>query len=331
MAVTVNDVARLAGVSPATVSRFLNKNAVVSTQASSSIQQAVIDLGYDRNATKRGRRPLSRGLAEQRTSAFGFLIPWLRSEDVLDPVNAMMMHGAEAYAREQKVTFIVVRQEEDGTLPPSVSSTYMDGIIARSGTLNEFAVPESVLTTWVFRPLVQPNRGDMVYPDSEGIGTSALTYLLHRNRHQLAVIHTPSVDLETGLKVEAFVTAAAAAGIAVKVRCCELSEIGSCATALLEGRGRVDGLFVPNGDDVQLTCLQRLSETSRKVGKDIDVIGCNSNIRRLRLTYPDIPNIDIRADEIGTIAATMLQTRVAGPSGQWLRTVVGARLDLPQE
>ncbi len=330
MAVTVNDVARRAGVSPATVSRFLNKNAVVSPEASAAIQQAVTDLGYDRGATNRGRRPLGRAHAERRTGALGILIPDLRADDMLEPVNALILHGAESYARENGYTFVIARQDEQGLLSPSVTAGAIDGIIARSGTLNESAVPDQVLIVWVFRPRGQFGRGDMVYPDSEGIGRLALDYLLQRNRHQLAVVYTPSLDIEAGLRVDAFVAAAAVAGHTVKVKCCEPAEIPACTAALMEGRGRADGLYLPMGDDIQLAALRTITSAGRKLGKDVDVMGCNNDIRRLRLTYPGLPNIDVRAAEIGKIAAAMLETRLIRPGEQWRRTVVGARLDVQE-
>ncbi len=328
MAVTVNDVARLAGVSPATVSRFLNKNAIVSPEASAAIHQAVTELGYDRSATNRGRRPLGRTHSDRRTSILGMLIPNLRADDVLEPVNGMLLHGAESYAREHGYTFVVTRQDEQGNLSQAISGGAVDGIIARSGTLNEDAVPRQVLIVWVFRPRGQFGRGDMVYPDSEGIGRLALDYLLQRKRHQLAVVYTPSLDIEAGLRVDAFVAAAAVAGHAVKVKCCEPAEIPACTAALIEGRGRADGLYLPVGDDVQLAALRTITCAGRKLGKDLDVMGCNNDIRRMRLTYPGIPNIDVRAAEIGKIAAGMLETRLKRPDEQWRRTVVGARLEV---
>ena len=46
MSVTIRDVARLAGVSPSTVSRVLNKTAPISEQTSNRIYRAMEELKY---------------------------------------------------------------------------------------------------------------------------------------------------------------------------------------------------------------------------------------------------------------------------------------------
>jgi LacI family transcriptional regulator len=79
---TILDVAKVAGVSTATVSRVLN-GARVSATARASVEDAVVRLDYRRN-------DLARGLVTGKTGVVGVLIP-----DVIGPLYAQMARGIE--------------------------------------------------------------------------------------------------------------------------------------------------------------------------------------------------------------------------------------------
>ena len=64
---TIRDVARLAGVSVATVSRFLNNTAPLSEQTHQRVQQAMADLNFTPH-------PAARNLATNRTHAIGLVL-----------------------------------------------------------------------------------------------------------------------------------------------------------------------------------------------------------------------------------------------------------------
>jgi len=65
---TVNDVAKAAGVSTATVSRVLNASADVSDALKIKVNQTMVDLGYVRDAT-------ARALATRRSFRLGIILP----------------------------------------------------------------------------------------------------------------------------------------------------------------------------------------------------------------------------------------------------------------
>ena len=85
---TISDVARLAGVSPGTVSKALNGRGTLSLGTIARIQQAADQLGYQPNALARGLlagRTFTVGLIT--TDSFGrFSIPVMQgAEDALGP------------------------------------------------------------------------------------------------------------------------------------------------------------------------------------------------------------------------------------------------------
>lgn len=92
---TLSDVAAAAGVSTATVSRFLNTPALVQQQTRERVAAAIEDLGYAPNFG-------ARALAAKRTNTMGAVVPTLE--------NAIFARGLEAFQQElgrQGVTLLV--------------------------------------------------------------------------------------------------------------------------------------------------------------------------------------------------------------------------------
>ena len=85
--VTIRDVARLAGVSPMTVSRVINASAQVRPGTRSRVEKAIVELGYVPSR-------LARGLSAQRTGTLAVIVP-----DVANPFFTLIVRGAEDVAR----------------------------------------------------------------------------------------------------------------------------------------------------------------------------------------------------------------------------------------
>src|SRR5918994_4026165 len=86
-AVTIKDVARLAGVSTMTVSRVMNEHANVRPETRQRVERAVAELGYVPSR-------LARGLSAQRTGTMALIVP-----DVANPFFTLIVRGAEDIAR----------------------------------------------------------------------------------------------------------------------------------------------------------------------------------------------------------------------------------------
>lgn len=68
MAVTIKDVAQLAGVSPSTVSRTCKDNPSISEETKERVRRAMIELGYEPNFQ-------ASNLASQNSRAIGIILP----------------------------------------------------------------------------------------------------------------------------------------------------------------------------------------------------------------------------------------------------------------
>ena len=79
---TIRDVARLAGVSVATVSRFINNTAVVSTDVSSRLARVMAELKYVPQAA-------ARNLATHRTNTLGLLLDAIHGDFFVPLLNGI--------------------------------------------------------------------------------------------------------------------------------------------------------------------------------------------------------------------------------------------------
>lgn len=86
--ITIRDVARLAGVSVATVSRVLNNSALVSPETRENVMQAVSQLGYRPNAN-------AQALATQVSDTIGVVVM-----DVSDPFFGALVKAVDTVAQQ---------------------------------------------------------------------------------------------------------------------------------------------------------------------------------------------------------------------------------------
>ncbi|WP_433328007.1 LacI family DNA-binding transcriptional regulator [Spirillospora sp. CA-294931] len=99
--VTIRDVARLAGVSPATVSRVLNTSESVSTELKERVLSAVAATGYRPNSQ-------ARGLRTRATTVLGVII-----SDITNPFFTSMVRGAEDAASQMGYSVVLANADED--------------------------------------------------------------------------------------------------------------------------------------------------------------------------------------------------------------------------
>src|SRR5688572_21475905 len=88
-AVTIHDVAQLAGVSPATVSKVLNEAAYVSVETKARVLAAIDKLNFRPNT-------IARSLKKKRTLTIGLI-----TDDLEGVFTMSMMRGVEQVASEE--------------------------------------------------------------------------------------------------------------------------------------------------------------------------------------------------------------------------------------
>lgn len=123
--VTIRDVAREAGVSVATVSRYINKNAPISTEVAERVQQVMGRMRYVPHAA-------ARNLASRKTRVIGLLLNNLHNDFFVPLLN-----GVEAVVRKKGYNLIVATYHANSRnhMQPPIGPHNTDGLLVFSDGL----------------------------------------------------------------------------------------------------------------------------------------------------------------------------------------------------
>jgi LacI family transcriptional regulator, gluconate utilization system Gnt-I transcriptional repressor len=203
---TLADVARVAGVSPITVSRALNTPGQLNAATLERVREAVSRTGYVPNR-------VAGGLASNRTGLVAALVPTVATPVFLETVQALtrelehagyqVMLGQSGYGTEGEEALLdaIIGRRPDGIVVTGI----MHSPVARR-RLAAAGIP--IVETWD----LTPTPIDMVVGFShEKAGLAVGEYLLSRGSRKPAVLSAD--DPRAGLRREGFAHAVAKAGV----------------------------------------------------------------------------------------------------------------------
>jgi len=180
MSVSIKDIAKVAGVSPSTVSRALSDHPRISLKTKERIRRLATEMGYSPSA-------VARSLVTQRTSIIGLAMAW-----VSDPLLAQVVRGIEDTALEHGYTVILSSFYGEPDREKEVLSTFrerrVDGIIIKSSCFDTY--PHSLLSQFGL-PIVLINRPEYIYSVSTNNlhgGRLAIEYLLDLGHSRIGYI-----------------------------------------------------------------------------------------------------------------------------------------------
>ena len=310
---TLEDVARRAGVGRGTASRVINGGARVSERARAAVEQAIGELGYVPNRA-------ARSLAGRRTDAVALVIAESEERVFGEPFFAGVVRGigTALTARERQLVLLLAPADRTATLSDYLTRQHVDGVLLLSlhdddtlaSRILEHGVP--VVLGGGTRP--GPELG---YVDNDNeLGTRlAVEHLLERGRRAIATITGP-LDMEVGrVRLRAFRTALASAGIEVGE---ELIAVGDFSQdsgeeamrTLLQRRPDLDAVFCAN-DPMAAGALGVLRDAGRRVPEDVSVVGFDDS--RLALsTHPRLTSVHQSAEAMGREMVALLLELVDG-------------------
>ncbi|MFH1573019.1 MAG: LacI family DNA-binding transcriptional regulator [Acidobacteriota bacterium] len=127
-AVSIQDIARTAGVSHATVSRALNNSRLISPDVRSRIQQLAAELDYTPNA-------VAQSLKEQRTKTIGLVVT-----SIADPFVGLVVRGIDEAAQAAGMSVFLSVSYNDPEREMAVIETFhrrrVDGVISAAAQIS---------------------------------------------------------------------------------------------------------------------------------------------------------------------------------------------------
>jgi len=318
--VTIHDVARTAGVSPATVSKVINGRYGVAHATSERVQAVIEELGYESSL-------VARSLRSHRTNVIGILVAEFEpfSAEILKGVStAIDGTGYEllAYSGGDSVGS---RAGWERRSLSRLSGTLIDGAIVVTPT-----VVDSGGTTPVVA--IDPHAGPTGMPtvDSDNFsgGLTATEHLLSLGHRRIGFLGGRP-DLESSrLREEGYRAALAAAGIDVDpalVRVADYRRDSAHAPAreLLTLPQRPTAIFAAN-DLSAIGTMDVAHDLGIAMPDELSVIGFD-NVPESALTSPPLTTVAQPIQEMGGAALRLLVGILGGTSDP------GSHLRLPTE
>ncbi len=308
---TLEDVARLAGVSTATVSRCLNAPERVASATRERVENAVDTLGYAPNFG-------ARALVMRRTGIVGAVIPTLAS--------AIFSRGIQAFQHElDRAGWTLVLASSDSNR--ETEARQIRALIAR-GVDGLFLVGAE-RDEAVYRFLMQrktpfvigwttdvPADQACVGFDNAGAMEAMTTRALSLGHRRFAVISAPLAQNDRARGRVAGVRAAIArAGLdpdtlAIEEVPYELGAAGDAVDRLLAAEAAPT--VVMCGNDVQAAgAIRRAQQRGLRVPEDLSITGFD-NLEHAQLVDPAITTVDVPHVQMGTRAAQALVEALRG-------------------
>lgn len=324
--VTIVQVAKLAGVSVATVSNvFNNRPGSMRPETRTRVLEAARILGYHRSAVARSlviRRSATIGLviAEIDTALFFRAVSAIERVARQSSFNVILSHAATAEEEEQALD-LLQEKEVEGVIFLSTSNYRDDGVLSKLG--------DSV-------PVVTVNRSEsggacdrITWDNVKGVG-AAVKYLYQLGHQRIAFLRGPSDRQGTEERLQGYRFALAECGLPF---CDELVGSGDFTVSPEELRPAIESLLslaerptamIASDDYVAAVTMRIAQDCGLHVPEDLAVVGFDDQPFSALLN-PALTTVRLPIVEAGLQAISLLVERIRD------KTTGPSRIVLPTE
>lgn len=318
---TIHDVASAAGVSSATVSRYLQGHRV---RASGRVAAAVRELNFRPS-------PAARSLKSGATGSIAVVVP-----DITNPYFAAVVKGVESISQKDGYHIFLYNTEEDGDREAAILADLrgrVDGVILTAADESPAAQVRLAATgipiVLLDREVGDDARFDSVLIDNVGGASQAATYLLGLGHTEVGIISGPLETTPGRTRHAGFLETLDKAGVQpnpANVQVSDFREEGGYQSALrlLAHDNPPTAVFVAN-NLMSMGALRALHDMRVRIPDELSVVGFDDLYLAELLSSP-LTVIGRPMEEQGILAIRMLLNRLIGRSAKPRGIVLDTRL-----
>jgi LacI family transcriptional regulator len=305
--VTIQDVAKTAGVSVSTVSRVLNGKVDVASETQDRIRSIIDDLGYTTNLAARSMRSFKKNMV-------GLIMP-----DIAYPFAIEVMKGVNRAIAESEFDLMVYttgdvrksgRASHEQKYVSLLNNSITDGVIIVAPVTGEFSTDAPIVS---IDPLMSNPNYPSVHATNHQGATDAMNYLLDLGHTRIGFISGRAELESSNRRLMGYRDALEKAGISIDEK---LSASGDyttetgvkCAQELLSLAHPPTAIFASN-DQTAMGVYQVAQEMGLRIPEDLSVIGFD-NIMESK--YMGLTTVDQFISEMGFVATQMLIKLING-------------------
>lgn len=313
--VTIDDVARTAGVSRATASRVVNNRPNVRAEARAAVLGAVERLGYVPNRA-------ARALMTRRSDSIGVIVMEPTGRLFEDPFFGHLLAGISeglADADQQLVLMVAQTADEVARVERYLAAGHLDGAVL----VGPHGSQPFVRRLHAARvPLMLSGRAPddlpVSYVDSDNRGGArlAVTHLAALGRRRIATIHG-SLDLSSGAdRLAGYQDGLDSVGLPVDEALVIAGDFdavvaGAAMRALLARCPDVDAVFAAS-DTMAAAAVRALLDANRRIPDDVAVVGFDDTPLALS-TRPTLSTVRQPIADMGREITRLLLRRIENP------------------
>lgn len=322
---TIRDVARRAGVHPATASRALNPDLPgrITSQTTRRVESAARELGYHPN-------PIARSLRTRRSGAVGVVVP-----DLTNPVIAPIVRGIEKVLWTAGLVCLLADTDNDvrreAALVGELRDRHCDGLIVSTATRTSATATDlaegDLPTVLVTRDVDSGSLPFVGADDAAGV-RAAVAHLVDLGHRRIAHLTGPPQLSTTVTRLSAFRDAIRHRDLDPDASLVSHGDgftvgTGRTLTADMLARRPDITAIVAGNDMIALGCYRTLADSGRRCPDDVSIVGHN-DMPMVDSLQPPLTTVAIPQYEIGRRAAgrllELLSGAAPGPSHDLLPT-----------
>ncbi|WP_040852026.1 LacI family DNA-binding transcriptional regulator [Planococcus antarcticus] len=297
---TIKDVAKKAGVSVATVSRFLNDSGYVSLEAAKAVTSAVEELKYELN-------PVARSLNTKKSNLIGLILP-----DITNPFFPELARAVEDVGLTYGYTVVLCNSDEDPEKEKNYIETlkkkYIAGFIVTSNQLDaphyaNAKVPIVALDRTINEkiPIVSSNNAGAI------MGTNAL---LERGCRNILFLRGPEKLNPANDRYEGFLEAIRNSDAHYQVVICpfHFADSQKIVENVPKDHPQIDGIFA-SSDVSAAGALKAAGIVGKHVPDELQIVGFDG-VAMGEMLSPGLTTVAQDVYKMGAIAARVLIKRI---------------------
>jgi LacI family transcriptional regulator len=309
--VTIREVAKQAGVSIATVSRYINQTATVSPEVASRLDEVMETLKYVPHST-------ARNLATQKTNAIGLLLIYNFYGDFFAP----MLRGIEDVISEAGFALLISSNSSrfSNTHSLALGPNNTDGILGYADSLSEAKLTHFYHSNFPVVLIYRSSPPHLSIPsvtvENKTASKAIVDHLIEgHGRQRIIYLRGPEHQEDSYWREMGYRASLEAHGIPYDPDLVWPGEFERevAQTTMIElilAGVEFDAVFAGN-DDAAIGVLAALREMGKRVPEDVSVVGFD-DLRSSSYLTPSLTTVRAPTEEVGRVAARQILNLIRG-------------------
>lgn len=318
MTVTIKDVAKLAGVSPSTVSRTCSNHTSISKQTKEKVHKAMNLLGYEPNFN-------ASNLANKNSRTIGIILPVSETEVYQNSFYLETIRGIGQFCNQKQYMNTIITGESETELLQVIKSTskssQVEGFIVlyskNQDPILEYLYEKGLL--YVLIGKAHNNINQTIYVDNDNILASkeATNYLIKLGHKKIAYLGSDTSHIFAQDRKTGYIMALTENQIDYNenyyieepfIPDIQNSKIRNLLTC------EEPPTAIVVSDDILAVALEKISINLKiKIPEQLSIISFNNSLFA-KLTYPQLTSVDINSHQLGIEAASQIINHIENPN-----------------